>query len=86
MADKFQGFADRPNYPGRNFYLVVPADGADLPDIPKKVVCSAAGNLIIVGENGVQVTLAVNANVEYCISPKRIRATGHTAGNVIAYH
>jgi hypothetical protein len=32
----------------------------------------------------VAVTIAVTANVEYRISPQKVKATGHTAGVVVA--
>lgn len=87
MVDSFKGYIDAPDHPARNFYTVVPSDVADLPFVPKGVICSAAGNLVLVGENGAAaVTIAVNANTVYPFSPQRIKSTGHTAGTVVALH
>jgi hypothetical protein len=84
MADPFKGYQDQPFAPARRFYQVAPADGADLPNIPKGLICSAAGNLVMTGDDGTTVTVAVNANTVYPFSPQRIKATGHTAGTVVA--
>jgi hypothetical protein len=40
--------------------------------------------LVLIGDDGNTVTIAVNANVEYAFSPQRVKSTGHSAGTVVA--
>jgi hypothetical protein len=82
--DPFKGYQDQPFAPSRRFYQVAPNDGVDLPTVPKGIICTVAGNLVMTGDEGTTVTVAVNPNTVYPFSPQRIKLTGHTAGTVIA--
>lgn len=83
-TDPFKRNVDHPWAPSRRFYQVVPSDAQDLPTVPKGVLCSVAGNLVMTGDDGNDVTIPVSANVVYPFAPQRIKATGHSAGTVFA--
>jgi hypothetical protein len=85
MPDPFKGFANIESAP-ESWYVVVPSDVADLPTIPKALFFKAAGNVVLRGSDGVEITLAVTVNQRLDLRPTRVKATGTTvtATNIIA--
>lgn len=69
--------------PASSFAAVAPSDSTDLPTRPRFLIIGTAGNLTVIGTNGVQTTIPVPAGV-IAISPTRIYATGTTAANIVA--
>lgn len=87
MADRFEGFESITSNP-ESWGVVVPSDAADLASKPKAIHCKAAGNVAMVGADGVEVIFAFTAGQTLNLRPTRIKATGTTvtAGNVIALY
>lgn len=75
--------------PARGLRAVTPSDGADLPDGPcRSLYVGAAGNVsVIAADDTSPVTfVGVPAGVTLPVRAKRVRATGTTAGSLIAYY
>jgi hypothetical protein len=85
MPDPFKGFAKINSAPD-SWYVVVPSNTVDLPTVPRALFFKAAGNVVLSGSDGVDITLAVTAGQRLDLRPTRIKATGTTvtATNIIA--
>lgn len=88
MVDVFKGYNDAPHAPARNFFDIdaVKSDVADLPFVPKGIVCSVAGTVKMTGANGTAVTVTLLANVVYPYAPQQVWSTGTTATGIIGLH
>jgi hypothetical protein len=88
MADAFAGAADAVFAPATRGVAVVPHDGNPLADIPKALFVGVGGDLVARGVND-------NADVTFrnlgagSVLPFRarfVRATGTTAGSIVALY
>lgn len=85
MSDIFQDKVGGLESPAREAYAVTPDDGANLAVFARSLYIGASGSLVVdmVG-SGASVTFV---NVPVGILPirvKRVRATGTTAGSIVA--
>jgi hypothetical protein len=75
--------------PYKSIKSVSPSDSADLPDgMCQALYCSGAGNVVIVTENGEQVTLAISAGWANIVPIliRRVRNTSTTATGILALY
>lgn len=70
--------------PADRFVAIAPADTA-LAVVPKALYVGGAGNLVVKGSDGVQVTFAVAANSYHPIRPRNIMAATTATGIVALY-
>ena len=82
-------FAYTPGGPSNSAAAVTPSDAADLPGGAAKALwIGGAGNLSLIAENDT-VAVALNAVAAGQLIPlrvKRVRATGTTATNIVAFY
>lgn len=65
------------------FSLLPTSDSADLTTSPSRIICSVAGNAVIVNSANVAVTFTGLVAGQFLeLSPRRINATGTTASIV----
>lgn len=86
MYDEFENLAQSAMTPSENPYAVAPDDDSDLPAIPKAIYVGQGGDIVLRGRDSSQnVTFtAVPAGTQLQVRPRRILATGTTAGNIVA--
>lgn len=65
-------------------YSVTPADGADLPDVPRGIWVGGAGDISMVLLSGNVTLKAVPAGTLLPVRPLRVRSTGTTATDIVA--
>lgn len=70
----------------RRWAAVTPSDTVDFAVLPKAIRCNGAGNLSLVGSDGVAVAFAVAAGEILPVQPARINATGTTATGIVALY
>ena len=68
--------------------VVTPSDGSNLSKKPKALYFSAAGDVALVGDDGVSVTFTVVAGLTLDVRPSRVKSTGTTvaSGKIIALY
>lgn len=87
MPDAFATQADTPAVPAKRWIAVTPNDSSDLPGgVPKALWVNGAGNLELVGDDGVSVNFTVSASSPIDLRPTRIKATGTTATGIRALY
>lgn len=79
MTDQYRTYARGLESPAQQHFLIVPADGVDLPDRPRMLRVLTGGDLSMRDINGVVVTMTVLACETIYFSPVGIEATGTTA-------
>lgn len=84
MADPYAGFSSLTSQ-GESWATVVPSDTVDFPIKPKSLICTVAGNVALVGSNGVVVVFPVTAGQCLNLRPVRVNATSTTATVVAIY-
>lgn len=73
--------------PGRRFVAVTPSDTVNLPGPALGFFVGTTGNVVVVGEDDVAVTLTAPAlGVIHWMGVKRINATSTTAGAIVAIY
>jgi len=88
MADKFENYADKPDFAARSVVAVTPNDSTDLTDVAKALYVGGAGNIsLIAADDSAAVTVTgVTAGSILPIRAKRVRATSTTATNILALY
>lgn len=91
MADKYSGFVSSVSDPARKAVAVVPADGADLTDVPTSLYVGSAGDLTMIGVDAPPAATGVTwknvpAGTLLPFRPRRILATGTSAANILALY
>jgi hypothetical protein len=87
MPDIYATQADTPAAPARRWAAVTPNDSSDLPGgAPKALWVNGAGNLELVGDDGVSASFTVVASMPIDLRPTRIKATGTTATGIRALY
>jgi hypothetical protein len=86
MSDPFTSFSDSPAGPAANPYLVVPHDANPLPVVPKGIYVGTGGDVTLRGVGAdADVTYRNLPNASFiAVRAAFVRATGTTAGNLIA--
>lgn len=82
MADSFKRQAVELDSPARSFAGITPSNSVDIPQRPRAIYVTVAGDVECVGDNGVSVIFPLAAGW-HALSPIRIRATGTTATGLI---
>lgn len=83
--DTFDSFTPDLVSPARSGTDVAPNDGADLPSLPRAIWIGGGGSLSMLMADGGTVTLAgVPGGALLPLRPRRIRATGTSATNIVA--
>lgn len=76
MADTFQyRQALDSTIPADRWYQITPDDDADLPIIPRSVLCTSDGNLVAIDAAGTSMTVALVAGDTLPIRPARVGET-----------
>ncbi len=70
-------------YPVTKFKSAIPDDTANLDHLPDGLYVGGAGNLTVMGIDGVQATFIVTAGSYHPLRPRRIMSTGTSATNII---
>ncbi|MEK9213141.1 spike base protein, RCAP_Rcc01079 family [Sphingomonas sp. 2378] len=91
MADPFRGFADTVSDPATRAVAIVPADAADLADIPKGIYVGTGGDITMIGAGAPSGATGVTwknvpAGALIPFRPRRILATGTTAANMLGLY
>ena len=88
MSDAFENRADQVSAPATRCVAVTPHDGNALSEIPKGLYVGTGGNLSIEpAGGGGAVTLAnVPDGSVLPVRPRIVRATGTTAGDIVALY
>lgn len=85
MRDRFDRTAIELSSPGVAFYEIKPSDDDLLPERPRAVRVGQAGDVAVVGEDGVTAVFANCFVGEILpIRPVQVRRTGTTAGRLVA--
>ncbi len=85
MLDRFANVQPSLSGPALTAFAVTPDDGADLAEASRAIYVGSAGNLSVKMLSGEVVTFAgLAAGALLPVRVSRIRATGTTAGNIIA--
>jgi hypothetical protein len=83
ISDKFQNTQPGLSGPVQGGFDIVPADGADLPEVTRGLMVTSAGDLAVVLKNGDAITLpGLTPGVIYPVRATRVEATGTTATGV----
>jgi hypothetical protein len=83
--DDFITYEPQLDSPAQSFYAISPNDGEMLPKRPRAIRVGAAGDVVAVSDDGVAVTFnACYAGEWLPIRPVQIKATGTTAGALVA--
>lgn len=73
--------------PAKRFVAVTPSDTVNLPGAPLGFYVGTTGNVVVVGQDDVAVTLTAPAlGVIHWMAVKRINATTTTAGAIVAVY
>lgn len=85
-SDPFQQFTDVPAGPSRAPFAVVPHDTQPLPVVPKALYVGSAGDVALRGAGGAADVLFRNCQAGQVIDVRasHVRATGTTAGDIVA--
>lgn len=84
MTDPYKGFSSLTTQPER-WAAVVPSDTVDFAELPKALFISVAGNIVLVGSDGVAETFPVTAGQYLNVRPKRVNALNTTATAIALY-
>jgi len=82
--DPFSNNASTSTSQSRRWAAITASDAADLDTFPRAIRCNGAGNLVLRGTDGVDVTFAVSAGETLPLQPSRVMATGTTATGIVA--
>ena len=83
ISDTFKDFQPGLSSPVQGGFDVTPSDGADLAEVTRALMVSAAGDVAVTLKNGDQVTLpGLTPGVIYPVRVARVWATGTTATGV----
>lgn len=83
MSDPFETYVLAPDGPATNAAAVTPSDSADLAVFARALWVGQAGDLVVTMLGGQTVTLA-GASGLLPVRVRRVRATGTTAGAIVA--
>lgn len=72
--------------PGVKWYAVTPNDNTDLNPIPRALYVGVAGDLALVGIDGVSATFVAAPVGYHPLRPYKVLSTGTTATNIIAIY
>lgn len=87
MADSFSARADNVSAPATRGVAVTPHDGNALADLPKALFVGTGGHVVVAGGDGVDVTFRNVPNGSVLpFRARYVRATGTTAGDVLALY
>lgn len=83
--DRFDTALDTVSSPARDAYLVAPHDSARLPRLPKALLIGSAGTLTLRPvDAAADVTIAAAAGQMIPIRASHVRASGTSAGQIVA--
>ena len=82
MADSFARRSVELDSPIRSFLGITPSNTVDIPQRPRAIYVSVAGDVSCIGDNGATVVFPLAAGW-HPLSPVRIRASGTTATGLI---
>jgi hypothetical protein len=72
--------------PGVHWYAVSPSNSNDLDPIPRGLYVGVTGNLSLTDIDGTVVTFVAAPVGYHPLRPRRVRATGTTATNIVAIY
>lgn len=85
MPDAFASHITGLSSPAQNGFAVTPSDSVDLPTNCRSLYVGTAGNIVLVTAGGTTLTFVnVGAGSILPVRADRVRATGTTAGSIIA--
>ncbi|WP_375290406.1 hypothetical protein [Qipengyuania sp.] len=67
----------------KRFFPITPDGNTDLPTIPDAIYVTGAGDIVMKGSDGNNVTVKATANSILPFSPTRVLATGTTASGIV---
>ena len=72
--------------PVNSFKAITPSDTVDLDYRTAGIYCGASGDVVLMGDDGIQATFTVATGVILPVyNIKRVMATGTTATNLVAF-
>lgn len=77
--DRFATYSKGLNSPGSCHWLITPSDIDPLARKPRAIYCAADGIVVVVDEEGSELSYALSAGQVLDFRPALIRATGTTA-------
>ena len=84
-ADRFTRTVDSASDPARDAFMVAPSDSAALPRLPKALLIGVGGRIVLRAvDSNADVAVSVVAGQIVPIRPSHVRATGTTAGEIVA--
>lgn len=87
MTDPFQNRADAPFAPATRVQAVTPHDTDPLTDIPKALYVGSGGTIVVQGTSGGDAAFANVADGSVLpVRARFVRATGTTAGDIVALY
>lgn len=82
MADQFETMQKTRRDPIFDWEAITPNDSTALARRPRAIVALGAGNIVMTGESGNDITIAVEASKEIPYSPVKVKSTNTTATNI----
>lgn len=83
ITDTFRDYQPGLNSPVQGGFDITPADGADLAQVTRALMVSAAGDVAVTLRNGDAITLpGLAPGVIYPVRVTRVAATGTTAAGI----
>lgn len=87
MTDRFASYQPGLNSPADHAFAIAPADGADLPQVPRAIYVGAAGSLSGVMLSGEAISFStLQAGMIYPLRLARVQATGTTATGLVGLY
>lgn len=84
-SDRFDRALDAVSSPARDAFAVIPHDTNALPYLPKALLIGAAGTIVLrAADAAADVAVGVVAGQLVPIRASHVRATGTTAGQIVA--
>lgn len=85
MADPYSSTTDALTAQAESWASVTPDDDNDLAEVPKALFVGTAGDLALVGSDGVEVTFKVAVGY-HPLRPRRVKDTNTTATGIVALY
>ena len=82
MVDKFNLAVQSLESPATGVFTITPSDSADLAIATRAIRASGAGNIVIIGQDGVTATCAFIAGETRAIRATRVNSTNTTATGI----
>lgn len=86
MSDTFETMQKTRRDPIFDWEAITPNDTTNLTRRPRAIIALVAGNIVMTGDSGNDITIAVEASKEIPYSPLKVKATNTTATNIFGLY